>query len=119
MRSARIPFIVPEKQISMSDADKKIRGFRDDRLSGDPSVRTNHFFPVSNEHEQSTWYFLLCGKWEKIVRGISVSVHLNRCTVRLYGYIKVCLIKNDSLPRYTPDVFREVMEQTENTSNVL
>ncbi len=26
MRSARIPFIVPEKQISMSDADKKSGG---------------------------------------------------------------------------------------------
>ena len=28
--------------------------------------------------------------------------------------IKICLVKNDYLPQYTPEVFREVMEQVEN-----
>ena len=28
--------------------------------------------------------------------------------------IKICLVKNGYPPRYTPEVFREVMEQVEN-----
>lgn len=59
---------------------------------------------------------LACQIREIINAKSSFADWLNNTNVRnqLKFDIKICLVKNGYPPKYTPEVFREVMEQVEN-----